>query len=126
MNFSPNRISDNDLQVKAQAPKSGRQSSGYRSDTMTVANKNHLSFLGPTWTLEDAGLAQRTSDKTTDYELAKPEGKFSKSFPFVVPGDIYSALLKAKAIPDPYYSINEALVQWLRDHDWRIKTQVYN
>jgi beta-mannosidase len=88
---------------------------------MTVSNKNHLSLLGPVWTLEDAGLARRASDKTKDYELAKPEGKLHESCPFVVPGDNYSALLKAKAIPDPYYSTNEALVQWVRDHDWKIK-----
>jgi beta-mannosidase len=91
---------------------------------MPVVNAHHFSLIGE-WTLEDAGLAQKSTDVTKDYELAKPEGKLAQRVPFAVPGDNYSALLKAQAIPDPYYSTNEALVQWVRDHDWRI-TRKFN
>ena len=35
-----------------------------------------------------------------------------------LPGDNYSALFAAGAIPDPYYGCNEQLVQWPRDATW--------
>ena len=38
--------------------------------------------------------------------------------PAAIPGDVYSALLKAGKIPDPYYGENEKKVQWVADKDW--------
>ena len=35
-----------------------------------------------------------------------------------LPGDNYSALLAAGAIPDPYYGCNERSVQWPRESEW--------
>ncbi|AYV24530.1 beta-mannosidase [Vibrio mediterranei] len=37
-----------------------------------------------------------------------------------VPGDNYSALLKAGVINDPYWGCNEQEVQWVRDCEWQI------
>ncbi|MBQ7722171.1 MAG: glycoside hydrolase family 2 protein [Kiritimatiellae bacterium] len=38
--------------------------------------------------------------------------------PAAVPGDNYSALQAAGAIPDPYWRDNEERVQWVADKDW--------
>lgn len=38
-----------------------------------------------------------------------------------LPGDNYSALLAAGAIPDPYFGCNEKIVQWPRDLEWRFE-----
>ena len=35
-----------------------------------------------------------------------------------VPGDVHSALLAAKLIPDPYWGCNETNVQWVAKEDW--------
>lgn len=35
-----------------------------------------------------------------------------------LPGDNYSALLRAGKIPDPYFGMNEDKVQWVADEDW--------
>ena len=38
--------------------------------------------------------------------------------PVSVPGDVHHALFLAKLIPDPYYGLNEELVQWVGERDW--------
>lgn len=38
--------------------------------------------------------------------------------PITIPGDVYTALLDQKLIPDPYYSTNEKLVQWPWQNEW--------
>ncbi len=40
-----------------------------------------------------------------------------------VPGGIYSALLNANAIPDPYWRLNESKVQWPRRKEWTIRRE---
>ena len=40
------------------------------------------------------------------------------NIPISIPGDVYTALLDQKLIPDPYYSTNEKLVQWLWQVEW--------
>ncbi|MFC5079911.1 Glycosyl hydrolases family 2, sugar binding domain [Vibrio thalassae] len=37
-----------------------------------------------------------------------------------IPGDNYSALLKASVIDDPYWGCNEQEVQWVRECEWQI------
>lgn len=37
-----------------------------------------------------------------------------------IPGDVHSALLAAKLIPDPYFGANEAAVQWVAQREWTI------
>jgi beta-mannosidase len=41
-----------------------------------------------------------------------------------VPGDVYSALLAAGRIPDPYYGMNEKDVQWVAEKTWVLKRKV--
>ncbi|OHT05315.1 glycosyl hydrolase [Tritrichomonas foetus] len=41
--------------------------------------------------------------------------------PISIPGDVHTALLAAKLIPDPYYSTNENLVQWVSGVEWTIQ-----
>ena len=40
------------------------------------------------------------------------------SCPIAVPGDVHSALFKAKLMPDPFWGCNETNVQWVGRHDW--------
>ena len=42
------------------------------------------------------------------------------SCPIAVPGDVHSALFKAKLMPDPFWGCNETNVQWIGRHDWTI------
>ncbi len=42
----------------------------------------------------------------------------SVTCPIAVPGGIYTALLDAKRIPDPYFAQNEKLTQWPSRKDW--------
>jgi beta-mannosidase len=48
----------------------------------------------------------------------KQSGATVAALPAVVPGDTYSALLKAGKIPDPYDRLNELDVQWVGREDW--------
>ncbi|MCL1887657.1 MAG: glycoside hydrolase family 2 protein [Kiritimatiellaeota bacterium] len=41
-----------------------------------------------------------------------------KAYPAVVPGVVQQDLLRAKAIPDPFYRDNEKQVQWVGEKDW--------
>ena len=45
-------------------------------------------------------------------------GKSEVNCPITVPGDVHSALLAAKIIPDPYWSANEYLTLWVGRADW--------
>lgn len=39
-----------------------------------------------------------------------------------VPGNVYQTLLEAGQIPDPFYGLNEPLVQWVAHSDWLYRT----
>ncbi|TXB66512.1 beta-mannosidase [Phaeodactylibacter luteus] len=45
----------------------------------------------------------------------------SEWLPAVVPGNNYSDLFRAKAIPDPFYREHENKVQWVAERDWEYK-----
>ena len=45
-------------------------------------------------------------------------GKREVNCPITVPGDVHTALLAAKLIPDPYYAANEYLTMWVGRADW--------
>ena len=45
-------------------------------------------------------------------------GKSEVNCPITVPGDVHTALLAAKLIPDPYYAANEYLTMWVGRADW--------
>jgi beta-mannosidase len=42
------------------------------------------------------------------------------NIPITIPGDVHTALLAAGLIPDPYYAVNEAKVQWVHTVEWVI------
>jgi beta-mannosidase len=42
------------------------------------------------------------------------------NLPITIPGDVHTALLAAKIIPDPYYALNEVTVQWVHTVEWTI------
>ncbi|MEX0860207.1 MAG: glycoside hydrolase family 2 protein [Cucumibacter sp.] len=42
------------------------------------------------------------------------------TFEIALPGDVHSALLKAGAIPDPYFADNEAKVEWVSRTPWAL------
>ncbi len=63
----------------------------------------HLDLAG-TWTLSEIGG--------------------NHTCPFIAPGDVFSALLAAKLIPDPYWGKNEELVQWVIERDWAIERTI--
>ena len=41
----------------------------------------------------------------------------------VVPGDVHSALYKARYIEDPFWGCNETNVQWIGFHDWTLSRE---
>ena len=47
------------------------------------------------------------------------------SCPIAVPGDVHTALFKAKLMPDPFWGCNETNVQWVGRHDWMIERTFY-
>ncbi len=42
--------------------------------------------------------------------------------PAVVPGCVHTDLLREKKIPDPFWGLNEAELQWIEERDWEYKT----
>ncbi|MCL1887678.1 MAG: glycoside hydrolase family 2 protein [Kiritimatiellaeota bacterium] len=59
---------------------------------------HRIDLNGAAWTLRQADTA--------------------KKFPAVVPGVAQQDLLRAKAIPDPFYRDNEKAVQWVGETEW--------
>ncbi len=51
------------------------------------------------------------------WKLSSLDGKYS-NIPFEMPGDIHSALIKAKIIDDPYFDTNEMNQLWVGKSDW--------
>jgi len=41
--------------------------------------------------------------------------------PAVVPGCVHTDLLREKKIPDPFWGVNEAGIQWIEERDWEYK-----
>ncbi len=52
---------------------------------------------------------------------ARPTDKSKGAVEMVVPGDVQSALLAAKEIPDPYYARNEEQAQWIGQTEWTVE-----
>lgn len=55
-------------------------------------------------------------DLAGKWKLSQVKGKITVDAN--IPGDNYSALLKAGKIPDPYFGMNEDKVQWPANEDW--------
>ena len=60
---------------------------------------------------------ERKLDLAGEWQLEQV-GNRETNCPIAVPGDVHSALLAAKLIPDPYYSANEYLTLWVGRADW--------
>jgi len=73
-----------------------------------------------------AGVARAADGQTAALDLAgtwsvrQADGAPS-AVPMKVPGDVQSALLAAKRIPDPYFGRNEDEVQWVGEKDWIVE-----
>lgn len=48
--------------------------------------------------------------------------ELDKWIPAEVPGTVHTDLIRAKLIPDPYFSDNENLIQWVTEMDWVYRT----
>ena len=60
-------------------------------------------------------------DLSGTWRLEGSDGKGAAiSCPIAVPGDVHSALFKAKLIPDPFWGDNEKQTQWVGRHDWTV------
>ncbi len=62
----------------------------------------------------DWRLKQRDPARDIGDDCAGDEGWI----PARVPGTVYEALLAAGRIPDPFYGLNERVVQWVGEQDW--------
>jgi beta-mannosidase len=54
-----------------------------------------------------------------DYALSSPTKKIKVRI--ALPGDVHTALLKAKEIPDPYFGANEQEVMWVNETAWAVE-----
>jgi beta-mannosidase len=57
-----------------------------------------------------------TLDLAGTWQLCDADG--GNACPLALPGDVHSALLAAKLIPDPFWGLNEEQVQWVGERDW--------
>ena len=92
--------------------------------------KPYLSRPGISWCdiLSLGGTFMHSIDLNGQWALSPKDTKavapFCKYFlsnpslPCTLPGDIHSALLHHKLIPDPYWGTNELDIQWVGQHDW--------
>jgi beta-mannosidase len=51
------------------------------------------------------------------------DGSGEHTAEIVLPGDVHSALLAARLIPDPYYGRNEYDVRWVAERDWVVSRE---
>lgn len=66
--------------------------------------------------------------KTSSYSELSLAGQFALSSPTVktkakitLPGDVHTALIDAKEIPDPYFADNEQKVMWVNQTAWAVE-----
>ena len=45
-----------------------------------------------------------------------------KWLPATVPGTVHQDLIRHQLLPDPFYGLNEAKIQWVENEDWEYKT----
>jgi beta-mannosidase len=75
-----------------------------------------------------AVVAARARAKTAGYSELNLKGEYQLSSPtyrtrvsISLPGDVHTALLKAKEIPDPYFGANEQQVMWVNKTAWAME-----
>ena len=62
-------------------------------------------------------------DLSGEWSLKSADWEHGRTIPAQLPGDNYSALLKAGAIPDPYFGGNETIVQEFRKYEWEFERE---
>jgi len=67
-----------------------------------------------TWAAEDQ---LNTVNLAGTWSVRQADGD-KPAVPMTIPGDVHSALLSAKVIPDPYFGRNEDDVQWVGEKEW--------
>jgi beta-mannosidase len=55
-------------------------------------------------------------DLSGEFQLTSPKHRAKAAI--MLPGDVHTALLRAKAIPDPYFGANEQVVMWVSHTPW--------
>ena len=76
------------------------------------------------------GITNSYTQKTLEIDLNsnwffRKVGDTTGWMPATVPGCVHTDLLANNVIPDPFYSDNEKLVQWVEREDWEYKTTFY-
>jgi len=74
-------------------------------------------MVGPVWA---AGDPASVLDLAGVWSVRQVGGD-KPAIPMTVPGDVHSALLDAKLIPDPYFGRNELEVQWVGRTNWVVE-----
>ena len=69
----------------------------------------------------------RNNGHITDFKLCELDRKtlepLSDCLPAKVPGDVFTSLMEAGRIPDPYIDMNSKEVQWVDDRAWLYMTE---
>ncbi len=58
-------------------------------------------------------------DLSGSWQLSSSDGEVRSEI--ALPGDVHTALTRAKLIPDPYFGRNEEVVQWVAHRDWVVE-----
>ncbi len=93
---------------------------------MKVSKSVFSGLLLAGWLAGVAGAAespQMVVDLAGTWSARQADGG-PEAVPMQVPGDVHSALLAAKRIPDPYFGRNEADVQWVGENDWVVEREI--
>jgi beta-mannosidase len=67
-----------------------------------------------------AEVQQNVVDLAGTWSVRQKDGD-AAAIPMQIPGDVHSALLAAKLIPDPYFGRNEDEVQWVGKKEWLVE-----
>ena len=76
-------------------------------------------LAGFAWSAESR---QEILDLAGTWSVRQADGD-REALPMQIPGDVHSALLAAKRIPDPYFGRNEMEVQWVGEKDWLVERE---
>jgi beta-mannosidase len=74
-------------------------------------------FVGSAWAADSQPNAL---DLAGTWSVRQADGD-QPAIPMRIPGDVHSALLAAKLIPDPYFGRNENEVQWVGEKEWIVE-----
>lgn len=72
------------------------------------------------WQASADDTPSSTLDLAGTWSVRQADGD-QPAIPMQIPGDVHSALLAAKLIPDPYFGRNEDDVQWVGEKEWIVE-----